>query len=209
MKDAQKPDHISLSTLIGRLKDGRFVIPDFQREFEWQPWDIRDLMRSIFDDHRRLRPEAKPVDRLHQPPGLRDRGRAGWTMLRPRPATRSSWHPAATGGWPGSCAWRSCPGPIVEHPTVGKQFLSETVVVRTGHGSSFGGVRTARQAWNADCCAIGHCPVLSGETPHAHGGVRPTPGRSREKLGLGQSRVLSRVHLAPGMAPVACSTCSN
>jgi len=51
MKDAQKPDHISLSTLIGRLKEGRFVIPDFQREFEWQPWDIRDLMRSIFLDY--------------------------------------------------------------------------------------------------------------------------------------------------------------
>ena len=51
MKDAQKPDHISLSTLIGRLKDGRFVIPDFQREFEWEPWDIRDLMRSIFLDY--------------------------------------------------------------------------------------------------------------------------------------------------------------
>ena len=27
---------------------------------------------------------------------------------------------------------------IVEHPAVGKQFLSETVVVRTSHGSSFG-----------------------------------------------------------------------
>jgi hypothetical protein len=37
--------------LIGRLKEGRFVIPDFQREFEWQPWDIRDLMRSIFLDY--------------------------------------------------------------------------------------------------------------------------------------------------------------
>ncbi|MHB8289268.1 MAG: GmrSD restriction endonuclease domain-containing protein [Acidimicrobiales bacterium] len=51
MKDAQKPDHISLTTLIGRLKEGRFVIPDFQRDFEWQPWDIRDLMRSIFLDY--------------------------------------------------------------------------------------------------------------------------------------------------------------
>jgi len=51
MKDAQKPDHVSLNTLIGRLKEGRFVIPDFQREFEWQPWDIRDLMRSIFLDY--------------------------------------------------------------------------------------------------------------------------------------------------------------
>jgi len=48
MRDAQKPDHVSLNTLIGRMKEGRFVIPDFQREFEWQPWDIRDLIRSIF-----------------------------------------------------------------------------------------------------------------------------------------------------------------
>jgi hypothetical protein len=51
MKDAQKPDHISLNTLIGRLREGRFVIPDFQREFEWRPWDIRDLMRSIMLDY--------------------------------------------------------------------------------------------------------------------------------------------------------------
>jgi hypothetical protein len=51
MKDAQKPDHISLNTLINRLKEGRFVIPDFQREFEWNPWDIRDLTRSIFLDY--------------------------------------------------------------------------------------------------------------------------------------------------------------
>ena len=51
MKDAQKPDHVSLNTIIGRLREGRFVIPDFQREFEWKPWDIRDLMRSIFLDY--------------------------------------------------------------------------------------------------------------------------------------------------------------
>ncbi|MFT3810070.1 MAG: DUF262 domain-containing protein [Micropepsaceae bacterium] len=51
MKDAQKPDHVSLNTLIGYLRDGRFVIPDFQREFEWKPADIRDLMRSIFLDY--------------------------------------------------------------------------------------------------------------------------------------------------------------
>jgi hypothetical protein len=51
MKDAQKPDHVSLNTLITRLKEGRFVIPDFQREFEWKPWDIQDLMRSIFLDY--------------------------------------------------------------------------------------------------------------------------------------------------------------
>jgi len=51
MRDAQKPDHVSLNNLIGRLKDGRFVIPDFQREFEWRPWDINSLMRSIFLDY--------------------------------------------------------------------------------------------------------------------------------------------------------------
>ncbi len=51
MKDAQKPDHVSLNTLIHRINEGRFVIPDFQREFEWKPWDIRELMRSIFLDY--------------------------------------------------------------------------------------------------------------------------------------------------------------
>lgn len=51
MKDVQTPGHISLTTLIGRLREGRFVIPDFQREFEWQPWDINQLMRSIFLDY--------------------------------------------------------------------------------------------------------------------------------------------------------------
>ncbi len=51
MRDAQKPDHISLNTLIGRLREGRFVIPDFQREFEWGAADIRELMRSIFLDY--------------------------------------------------------------------------------------------------------------------------------------------------------------
>ncbi len=51
MKDAQKPDHVSLNTLISRLKEGRFVIPDFQREFEWRPWDISELMRSLFLDY--------------------------------------------------------------------------------------------------------------------------------------------------------------
>ena len=51
MKDAQKPDHVSLNTLIGRLREGRFVIPDFQREFEWKPSDIRELLKSIFLDY--------------------------------------------------------------------------------------------------------------------------------------------------------------
>jgi uncharacterized protein with ParB-like and HNH nuclease domain len=43
--------HVSLNTLINRINDGRYVIPDFQREFEWGPADIRELMRSIFLDY--------------------------------------------------------------------------------------------------------------------------------------------------------------
>ncbi len=51
MKDAQKPDHKSLIAMVSYLKDGRFVIPNFQRDFEWEPWDISYLMRSIFLDY--------------------------------------------------------------------------------------------------------------------------------------------------------------
>lgn len=51
MKDAQKPTNFSLITLVNRLREGRFVIPDFQREFEWEPTDISALMSSIFRDY--------------------------------------------------------------------------------------------------------------------------------------------------------------
>ena len=51
MKDAQKPERFSLGSLIDKLREGRFVIPDFQREFEWEPKDVRELMKSIFLDY--------------------------------------------------------------------------------------------------------------------------------------------------------------
>lgn len=51
MKNTQKPDRFSLNTLIRHLQEGYFVIPNFQREFEWKPPDIRALMRSIFLDY--------------------------------------------------------------------------------------------------------------------------------------------------------------
>lgn len=51
MKNVQKPEKIHLGKLIEEIKKGRFVIPDFQREFEWEPWDVEDLMRSIFRDY--------------------------------------------------------------------------------------------------------------------------------------------------------------
>ena len=51
MKGAQKPDHVTLTSLVDWIGEGQFVIPDFQREFEWKPSDINELMRSIFLDY--------------------------------------------------------------------------------------------------------------------------------------------------------------
>ena len=51
MKNAQKADKIGLDKLIKEIKNGSFVIPDFQRDFEWRPWDVRDLIKSIFMDY--------------------------------------------------------------------------------------------------------------------------------------------------------------
>ncbi len=36
MKDSQKPDHVSLTNIVSSLREGRYVIPDFQRDFEWE-----------------------------------------------------------------------------------------------------------------------------------------------------------------------------
>jgi hypothetical protein len=51
MKNVEKADRIHLGSLIDELKKGKFVIPDFQRQFEWQPWDVLDLIKSIFMDY--------------------------------------------------------------------------------------------------------------------------------------------------------------
>ena len=51
MKNVQKPEKIHLGKLIDEIKKGRFVIPDFQREFDWHPADVRDLIKSIFMDY--------------------------------------------------------------------------------------------------------------------------------------------------------------
>ena len=37
--------------MVGRLREGRYVIPEFQRDFEWEPWDIKELMSCIFRDY--------------------------------------------------------------------------------------------------------------------------------------------------------------
>ena len=51
MRDLHEPGHVGLGSLIAWLKEGRFGIPDFQREFEWKPQDIRELIKSIFQDY--------------------------------------------------------------------------------------------------------------------------------------------------------------
>jgi hypothetical protein len=51
MKNVETADRLHLGRLIDELKKGRFVIPDFQRDFEWEPWDVLDLIKSIFLDY--------------------------------------------------------------------------------------------------------------------------------------------------------------
>lgn len=51
MKNVEKADRIHLGSLVENLKKGHFLIPDFQREFEWDPWDVEDLIKSIFQDY--------------------------------------------------------------------------------------------------------------------------------------------------------------
>lgn len=51
MKNAQKPEKVHLGKLISDIQKGHFVIPDFQREFAWKPWDVRDLVQSVFMDY--------------------------------------------------------------------------------------------------------------------------------------------------------------
>jgi len=51
MKNIETPDKTHLGRLLEELRYGKYVIPDFQREFEWEPWDITELIRSIFEDY--------------------------------------------------------------------------------------------------------------------------------------------------------------
>ena len=48
MKDAQGSDYINLTNIIERLRQGQYVVPDFQRDFEWELSDIapRALTKS-------------------------------------------------------------------------------------------------------------------------------------------------------------------
>lgn len=41
---------LTLESLLADLERGRFAVPNFQRDVEWDKRDIRELMRSIFSD---------------------------------------------------------------------------------------------------------------------------------------------------------------
>jgi len=51
MKDIETPDKMHLQRLINNLSNGNYTIPDFQREFVWKPWDVVELIKSIFEDY--------------------------------------------------------------------------------------------------------------------------------------------------------------
>jgi hypothetical protein len=51
MKNIETPDKMHLSKVVDDLKEGSFVIPDFQRDLVWQPWDIVELIKAIFMDY--------------------------------------------------------------------------------------------------------------------------------------------------------------
>jgi len=51
MKGMEKPDKLHLQKVISNLRDGKFAIPTFQREFDWNPKDIIELIKSIFEDY--------------------------------------------------------------------------------------------------------------------------------------------------------------
>lgn len=51
MIDLETPAKQNLSRILSAIDSGSYVIPDFQREFEWTPWDIQSLIQSIFADY--------------------------------------------------------------------------------------------------------------------------------------------------------------
>lgn len=51
MKHIEKAESKHLDKIISDIRDGKYVIPDFQREFEWHPRDVNGLITSIFMDY--------------------------------------------------------------------------------------------------------------------------------------------------------------
>lgn len=51
MKHIEKAESKHLDKILSDIREGKYVIPDFQREFEWNPWDVNGLITSIFMDY--------------------------------------------------------------------------------------------------------------------------------------------------------------
>ncbi len=45
IKNIETPDKKHLEAIINDLRDGSFGIPDFQRDFEWSPWEVNELIK--------------------------------------------------------------------------------------------------------------------------------------------------------------------
>lgn len=67
MKDAQESDHVNLTNTIERLRQDQYVVPYFQRDFEWEPSDIapKALTKSS-QGHDGLRSDRIPGYHLAQ-----------------------------------------------------------------------------------------------------------------------------------------------
>lgn len=51
MKRLERPEKRSLQAVLSDIREGKFAIPTFQREFDWGAKDILELIRSIFEDY--------------------------------------------------------------------------------------------------------------------------------------------------------------
>jgi hypothetical protein len=51
MKHLERLEKRPLQSIISDAKSGKYIIPTFQREFDWGPRDINELIRSIFEDY--------------------------------------------------------------------------------------------------------------------------------------------------------------
>jgi len=51
MQDIQRPDKTTLSFLITQLQSGSYMIPSFQRPFEWKPTAVTELLQSILQNY--------------------------------------------------------------------------------------------------------------------------------------------------------------
>lgn len=51
MKNLKQPSKIPLVEILRKLKEGKYIIPDFQRDFDWQASDIMELIKSIFSNY--------------------------------------------------------------------------------------------------------------------------------------------------------------